>query len=549
MTNNANNFLGLKLTHDGSVALVRNGKLDFCWEAEKVDGNRRYANIPDLELMFRVLRQEAVDIGDVDVLSIDGWRKQHRKQALFGEPIEFDINSYINHFPNTLDPFDPVNGKIKEYPFESYAHYINHVSVAYFLSPHAKAQPDRTVHVLVWDGAMMPAMYKVDPVKKSIEFECFLFLLLGDAYHEFAQHFWPFDGGLEWPATLSIPGKLMAYTALGKVSKPAVQQYEEIYESIFKEAIHTEFESRQRIKLLIQQAVQLPLIDQDALASWHEFLGKKLCRSVEEYFSSQAEQDAVLLLAGGCALNIKWNTELCKVPGVGTVWVPPVPNDAGNAIGACLTAKAARGDFSAVAWSVFSGPEIILPEEVPAGWKKQPCSVAELAMLLASGEIVVCLTGRAEIGPRALGHRSILASPFVKGMKDRLNLIKKRESYRPISPMCREEAVFKYFDGPTLSEYMLFEMDVRSEYGELLAEACHVDGTARVQSVNEQFEPKLFQLLTEFEKHTGYPILCNTSANDNGTGFFGKITDCMNWGRVGKIWDGDALYTRESEWQ
>jgi len=123
-----------------------------------------------------------------------------------------------------------------------------------------------------------------------------------------------------------------------------------------------------------------------------------------------------------------------------------------------------------------------------------------------------------EAGPRALGHRSILADPRDSNIKDRLNLIvKKRESFRPFAPSVLEERVHEYFLMPKgqLSPYMILVGDVREEKKPFLPAVTHADGTARVHTVNQRTNPKFWQLIYEFEQLTQMPILLNTSFNDN----------------------------------
>lgn len=126
------------------------------------------------------------------------------------------------------------------------------------------------------------------------------------------------------------------------------------------------------------------------------------------------------------------------------MWVPPFPNDSGSAIGAACSALAAQQGFRALEWSVYSGPAV-RPSEVPPEWEGAPCTMGQLAAILACDKPVVFLAGRAELGPRALGGRSILAAASWEGMKDHLNDVKLREHFRPVAPICTEDRAAEIF--------------------------------------------------------------------------------------------------------
>ncbi|MEP6269148.1 MAG: carbamoyltransferase C-terminal domain-containing protein, partial [Paracoccaceae bacterium] len=141
---------------------------------------------------------------------------------------------------------------------------------------------------------------------------------------------------------------------------------------------------------------------------------------------------------------------------------------------------------------------------------------------LAGGAVIAWARGRYEIGPRALGNRSILANTFSKDIHRRLNDIKKREGFRPIAPICLEEEATRLFEGDGPSPYMLRFQKVRTD---AIPAVTHVDGSARLQSVTADQNPAMFDLLTRFKEATGYGVLCNTSLNFNGTGFINRLSD------------------------
>ncbi len=136
--------------------------------------------------------------------------------------------------------------------------------------------------------------------------------------------------------------------------------------------------------------------------------------------------------------------------------------------------------------------------------------------MLSRDGIVAWFQGASEFGPRALGHRSLLADPRRAGNLERLNAVKGREEFRPVAPMVLLEDAADIFDGPIPSPYMLFTHRVRASWTERIPAVVHVDGSARVQTVDRRQEPLLAALLDAFAARTGVPVLVNTSLNTAG---------------------------------
>src|SRR5262249_29577078 len=160
-------------------------------------------------------------------------------------------------------------------------------------------------------------------------------------------------------------------------------------------------------------------------------------------------------------------------------------------------------------------------------------------------ERVVFLSGKADLGPRALGNRSILASAATGEMKDRLNGIKRREAYRPVAPVCLEERAADVFSPGTPDPYMLFTHRVRDEWRARVPAIVHVDGTARLPTLSAAQNPLVASLLRVYEAVSGLPVLCNTSANAPGRGFFPDARSAMEWGEVRYVWCEGTMYSRD----
>jgi carbamoyltransferase len=245
-----------------------------------------------------------------------------------------------------------------------------------------------------------------------------------------------------------------------------------------------------------------------------------------------------LLMAGGVALNCVMNAALRDAGVFDEVWVQPAAGDAGTSLGAALwidhrvRAGFAPGrvngsdlplaDRAYVMNDVYLGPgfdETAIERALrdARAVYRRPASIAHaVADRLAADRIVGWFQGRMEFGPRALGARSILASPISPAMQARLNELKDREDFRPVAPVVTEEAAGDWFEGCRRSPFMLFVHPVRAGRRERIPSACHADGTARVQTVNAQQNGAYHAVLQAFARRTGVPVLVNTSFNTRG---------------------------------
>ena len=230
-----------------------------------------------------------------------------------------------------------------------------------------------------------------------------------------------------------------------------------------------------------------------------------------------------LALAGGVALNCVANTRLLSEGPFSEIWVQPAAGDSGTALGAALTVAAEAGDelkpmTTAALGRGWSDTQIELALSTARLPYERPSDIsAAAAEIIAGNGIVAWFQGRAEYGPRALGHRSLLAHPAREDNTERLNDIKGREQFRPVAPMVLSDRAPEIFArGPIPSPYMLFVHDVATEWQDRLRAVTHVDGTARIQSVDPADDPFTANMLTAFDDITGIPVVVNTSLNTAG---------------------------------
>jgi Predicted carbamoyl transferase, NodU family len=247
-----------------------------------------------------------------------------------------------------------------------------------------------------------------------------------------------------------------------------------------------------------------------------------------------------LVLSGGCALNSSWNGQILNQTSFDSLHVFSAPADDGNAVGAALIAylednpgaRFERAIHSPYLGSAMSKETVdnltrlsrisrleVIGETVPK----------RAAELLAQGKIIGWVQGRAEFGPRALGNRSILADPRPAHMKEKINAtVKFREEFRPFAPSVLHEHGDEFFCHYQESPYMERTLTFREEVRERVPAVVHVDGTGRLQTVREEWNPRYYQLISEFFKLTGVPLILNTSFNIMGKPIIHSVEDAIS---------------------
>ena len=243
-----------------------------------------------------------------------------------------------------------------------------------------------------------------------------------------------------------------------------------------------------------------------------------------------------LCVSGGVAMNCKMNGMLSQMPGVDNIFINPASYDSGAALGAALLAvheydePAKKMTLDHAYW----GPSF-LDEDIEVALQHcglryyQSDNVAlDVAERLSRGEIVGWFQGRAEIGARALGARSILANPQLHKMKDIINArVKYREGFRPFAPSMIEEAMDKYMVNPKNSPFMILAYSFKKEFSELFPSIVHVDGSVRPHTVSKETNPLYWKMINIFGDITGHPIVLNTSFNVRGEPIVGTPLDAI----------------------
>ncbi len=517
----------MKPGHDGAVALVdaHAGKLEWSFEPEK-DSFPRYEAFNPSQFVFA-----AEQIGAMpEVFAVSGWGKGSlAANAPIGAGYYGHDSTFVHHRDAKMFGAD-----VKYF---TSSHERSHIWSSYGLSPFEQGKP---CYVLVWEGALGD-FYLVDE-KLDVQRIGRVMMTPGNKYaflYALADPTFTLPKG---KLRNEDPGKLMALCAYGESGEMTADERE-----------ITEF-------LLNRDSILMSLGKEDMRSSKYyniglehpEFtrLAKRYSDEIFDRFYRYAKahltQRYPLLISGGCGLNCDWNTAWRNSGLFEDVFVPPCTNDTGSAIGTAIDAMREFTGRAKVAWDVYADRPFVDDTPSMPDVDVYPLDLGRVAQFLAQDHIVAWTQGRCEIGPRALGNRSILAAPFARAMCERLNRIKKREGFRPVAPICMEEEVSRHFDWTGPSPHMLYFQKVRNRE---LAAVTHVDGTARVQTVNAEQNPRMHALLTQFRALAGAGVLCNTSLNFNGTGFINRTSDlyeyCKSTGIDGFVYDDKFCVIRK----
>ncbi|VVE43914.1 carbamoyltransferase [Pandoraea horticolens] len=513
-------LLSIKPGHDGSLAYVVDGRLEFSFEAEK-DSGMRYAQIGATDFLDAMQHVSEVP----DVLVTSGWSHG-------ADPEGRAIGAgYLG-----LEPPLVSKGMCFGQPVRriSSSHERSHLLSAYALSPFPQGEP---CYALIWEGHI-GAFYSID---SSLGIQRLAHIMVGPGIR------YAFAYGLLDPTfalargqiRLSDAGKLMALAAY---SPPTVPSHDEakLLDSIFAKPLSEPSFHKSDFRHLdvyncgleSEQAGRVARLVSDRI--FHTFL-----QAVEPV----VQEKRPLLIGGGCGLNCEWNRRWLDSELFTDVFVPPCANDVGSALGSAADAQWLLTGNAKLGWDVYCGQPFVddlgyATARQLGSFTRVPGGTDAIADALRRGKVLGWVAGRAEMGPRALGNRSILAAPFNRTMLDRLNAIKQREAFRPIAPVCLEEEIATHFDLERPSPYMLYFCKVKTP--DRLRAITHVDGSSRVQSVNAAQNPLLYRLLLKFKGMTDFGVLCNTSLNFNGTGFINRTSDLVRYADKAGL-DGFAI--------
>lgn len=450
----------------------------------------------------------------------------------------FDICAFpsLNFSEKSSLYFKETKEIINAKSFVHHDHHHSHAACVFFQSPF-----DECI-ILSYDGMGNDGVFNIYHAKDR-EIKCIKKInnSLGNKYREIALSLKEINKKPEWGwqhSTLSLSGKIMGLSAYGNIRNEWVVPFRKFY-----------FNNGTRH---LGESIGLNLV---SLEDYHKFytkyVEKNICGTLqqiegqtgydlakvnqyvfEEIFLEyaipviQQYKDLPVCLVGGCSLNVLLNERLRKITG-NKIFLPPNTDDSGISLGQLFLAYPPEKKVKNITYSGLPILDMDKFSDMIKKYDAKPANYKELAEILSTGAIVGIMQGNVEVGPRALGNRSILCDPGFPDMKEKINRIKHREWFRPFAPMVKYEEVNTYFDFDYESPCMSFAPTVRMEWRDRLKAITHVDNTTRPQTVRREQHEFSYDLLTEFKKCSGYGVLLNTSFNIKGKPLLTTIEDAL----------------------
>ena len=506
--------------HDSSVCLFKNGELIFACEEEKFSGIKHDSSFPSTVLNY-IFKKYNISKSEIECVCYYESPIQKRKRVIentFHNLIKAPIHSLKSFFKNIneVSNVDKLLKSISNNVFYS-EHHLSHQYYAYYSSNFKGA----TIVSIDGVGEYDTTAISYTKSNKLV-------------YSSIAKY--PHSLGMFYSAMTSYLGfkpnegeyKVMGLASYGSHSK---------YVNLLKKLITFEntmlscdmdkFCWNRDDKLmfnhkLIQYLGIVPRDTNEPITGEYEDLAYAIQSTYEDILfkilNTIQSDNTNLCLSGGCAYNGKANGAIYSNTNFKKLWIPLAPSDAGSAIGACVNYIVNNTNtIPIINRNPFLGPKFDIDTKLLSGLKFKKFENEDelidfITNKLKDGNVIGWFRNNIEFGARALGNRSILADSTIDGMKDRINhLIKKREGFRPFAPMVKKESQSKYFEINEDIPYMNQIVKVNPNYINKLKAITHIDGTARVQTIDS--DSPMYNLLNAYEKLTGYPILLNTSFN------------------------------------
>ena len=476
--------------HDSSVSIADEERVLVVLEAERYFGNKKKrTDRGEMEtLIGEALRFAGIAIGDVESVACTAYENEHLPEQLRG-------TRWVDHGEVTLAgrKFDSLVVN----------HHLAHAAIV-----HAFPVDDVVIDVCDGGGDFGDTHFTYRSRGHRIE------QLANRPVHDsFSSRFYDVVSRYLYGQIMS-EGKLMALASLGE-PEPRMMRFIREQLLLFHAAPPADGIAALRREFPVDQYLKSQTAF-DLAASVQRVFEELRVESVGELPGDAP----FVLLAGGATLNILANTRVRESLSPGRqLLVPPCCDDTGQSLGALLYLCHEHAGVRVTADMPFLGYGDRLDES-----KLDASHVSdELVSFLSEGGIVFLHRGQSEIGPRALGHRSILAKPSRLSYDLINHVIKQREFYRPLAPLVTRDAVSTWFDWQGESKYMLYAADARERTRLAAPGICHYDASARLQTIDRAEDPFLHGLLARVGENTGCPILINTSLNPRGAPISSKI--------------------------
>jgi len=565
-------ILGLTLGHDGAVSVVKDGKLAASVSCERVYREKKTSYI-DWTAIDYVLSLAEITFDDVDFIAVGGYDdwtlendfiKLYFNDEPYSNPYKGEITNKTEYGydiikDNWLVPpitdrwaYDFLNiNVVIEDTFVKPGFIINHQTAhaasTYYTSPFTKSA------ILTLDGSgeypQKSGSYHYGEDNRLLNMGA-PDTLIGVFYDKMTDY-------ISLGPGLTKAGTLMGLSSYGEPNEIAKTQWEDfIKPGITHDNSDTNYYYVMGSKLLgrpphsyrwwvnedrelfdnkpkgsgVQTLLERKYVDKkegmDAAASVQYIFEKTVLKFVDELYDITKEYNGGnLCLAGGSFLNCNANYKILKESKFDNIYIYPASGDDGLSAGAALYVFHHLKDNPKVEYKnseiVYTGGEF-KDDSIGVEYDKEV-----IAKMISESKIIAWYQGRSEFGPRALGNRSFIANPADPNMKDILNSrVKFREWFRPFAPSVIEEYCQDYFDIDVPSPFMLYTCPVKNK--ELVPSISHVDGTARVQTVNKEDNPRYYELIKEVEKYTSIPMVLNTSLNINGQPIVESIEEALD---------------------
>jgi hydroxymethyl cephem carbamoyltransferase len=494
--------------HDGAIAYLKDGQVMFSIEAEK-NSNYRYSPISNHDV-FRVLGE----LDEIpDVICTGGWWPRDDYEYFHGSDVHVGYRGE-SKCGIIVDRRRLLGSQVHYF---SSSHERSHLLCAFGMSSLPKGTP---CYALIWEGAI-GAFYEIDSEMNIT--------LLADVMNQVGNRYALLYGLADPTFPKDVPyfrfqdaGKLMALASFSNRSMPSTEERKLL--AFLLDGPYQELCAYEDLEYSRYYNVGL---DDPEFRNFAGIFSNKIFNIFYQFAKANMKKGIPLIIGGGCGLNCDWNTKWKESGLFSEIFVAPVANDSGSAIGTAIDAQFHYTGNPKIDWNVYSGLGFDMNGSFDvAQYDLYEADDKMIADMLANDLILGWVNGKYEIGPRALGNRSILAAPFRDSTRIRLNEIKQREQFRPIAPVCLEEEAARWFGCDHSSPHMLYTYIARTD---ALAAVTHVNKTARLQTVSYETNRSLYNLLVAFKVRTGYGVLCNTSLNFNGRGFINKIDDLSSY--------------------
>lgn len=506
--------------HDNAAAIIVDGELVAMVEEERLNRIKHASHMPPTRAIAWCLERAGCTIADVDVVAVgysDPWTtfvesaQAIARRRIRGRPVYRSLweegRAYRSHKYSASQLMRAVGAP--ESKLTWVRHHLAHAASAFHLSPFEQAN----VISLDGSGGQDSGLYGVG---RGVDLEVFDYV---DRETSWGVFYEGFTGALGFRQHAD-EGKVMGLAAYGDPGEGVFP---------FVNLTTGDWPSYDRVGMYEEIARIRPRArDVYPINDYHEHIAARLQFSLE---AAMARITEVLhartgltdfCLSGGTALNCSSNGKLISLPHVGRLFVQPAASDAGTALGAAVyayverTGERPRTTFDHAYWGPEYGNDEIKAtlDQAKISYRKVDDVAAEAARMVADDKIVGWFQGRLEIGPRALGARSIVANPTNPAMKDAVNKhVKFREPWRPFAPSLLAEHMEEYFGTSHPSPFMILAFEARDEIAHSIPSTLHVDGTGRPQTVDRHTNPRYWALIDEFRKLTGVPVVLNTSFN------------------------------------